>query len=139
MASGESPVVEETGGDEELARFRRLMKRAEDARRQEREERRITDMLERLEIKLTPAQKTKLMASMQSFRTKMGETMRKAFQGGGGREAAREAMDGLRQEFTVELQEYMSVGDVQKITDNSSGLLRGFGGFGGGRRGSGGR
>lgn len=140
------PVAEPT--DAEVARFRRLMERAEEARREERERERLAGFLERLEVNLNADQQEKLLATTRTYRRKWGETMRTVFstvreRGGdreGARDAARQAMDGLRQEFTVEIQEYLSVGDAQKITENINQLVRGgFMGRGGPRPGIDGR
>lgn len=128
----------------EVRRFRRLMERAEQLRRDEREMERVDQMLTRLEINLSPAQKQKYMDAQRAMREKVGETWRQAMQGGGGREAAQAAMQGLRDEFTTELTKFMSIGDAQRITEEGASMMRGFGALAGGdgdvraRRGPGG-
>ncbi len=124
--------------DDEVKRFRKIMERAEQQRREEREAERMDQMLARLEINLDAGQKKKLMGAQRDYRRKVGETMREAFRGGGGREAAREAMDGLREEYQTVLVEFMSVGDAQKIVEAGGGMrgmMRGRDGGGAGRRG----
>lgn len=125
------PALSEGGevepSEDEVKRFRKIMEAAERQRRDEREAERLQQMLARLEIDLNPEQQKQLLEAQRGFRRKMGETMRTAFQGGGGREAAREAMEGLREEYTTTLTKFLSVGDAQKIVEN--GGMRGFGGF----------
>lgn len=128
--------------DDEVRRFRKYMERAEQMRRDERELQRNDELLARLEINLDAGQKKKLFAAQRTYRRKIGEAWRTAMRenggrDGGGREAARGAMDVLREEFTTELTKFMSIGDAQKISENGAGM-RGFNAFrgrdGGGRR-----
>ena len=128
-----SPVI---AGDEptaeEVARMRKVMAKAEAQRRAEREIERLDRTLERLEITLNPSQKTKVIAAQAGYRSKIGNVWRSAFAGGGTREesmdTARKAMEGLRQELTTELTEFMPSGDAQKLSEGMGGMGGGFGG-----------
>jgi hypothetical protein len=123
--------------EDEVRRFRKIMERAEEMRRDERDLQRLDGMLTRLEITLDLDQKKKLLTAQRDFRRKVSETWRNAMRDGGGRDAARAAMDGLREEFTTEITKFMSIGDAQKISEQGAGMMRAFGGdigMGGARR-----
>lgn len=121
--------------DEEVERFRKIQQRADELRRAEQERERLTRFLDRIEVDLTEEEQDKLLATQRSYRRKFGEKMREIWQSGDDREVMRESMrtlgETMREEVSVEIQEYLSVGDAQKITENLNQLVRGFGGRGG--------
>lgn len=142
MAAPELPIDEEKPSEDSVRRFKRMMEAAQQMQRDERERERLQRTLERLELNLSEEQTDKLFSATREYRRKIGDVWRTAFRGNQGgdreqmREAARQGMETVREEFAVTINKFLPTGDAQKIVENAGQLgMRGFGGdMGGGRR-----
>jgi len=131
VPEGEQPA------NEDVRRFRRLMEAAEQQRRDERDRERLLAVLKDLDITLNAEQTNKLVAAQRDYRSKVGDVWRKAFSGireagadrEGMREAARQGMEGLRDQFGVTINKFVPSADAQKIIENMNRIGgRSFGG-----------
>jgi len=135
VAEGEQP------SSEDVKRFRRMLDAAEEQRRDERERERLLAQLKEMDVTLNAQQTEKLVDATRTYRGKIGEVWRNAFQGARGqdadrdaaRETARQGMEALREEFAVTINKFLPSGDAQKIVENLARIGgRGFGGMVGG-------
>lgn len=138
--AGAPEMSDEGPSEEEVRRFRKLNEAARQMEREEREMRRIDEVLANLEIDLSDKQKTQLGTAYREFQSKRGEMFRKAFATAReNNEDMREVMgkvrDDVNQEFASVITNFIPADDAQKISEslNTRGGMSRRMGMGGGR------
>lgn len=112
-------------------RIRELMEQAAQRRFQRGNEGRIDRTLQRLGIEITDDQKKKLDVAMTEHFGKVRDLFRSGRESGQSREDIRNQIQGLNQQFTQKVSEFIPAADAEAITSS----LTSFGGDRGGRRG----
>ncbi|MDJ0976789.1 MAG: hypothetical protein QNJ98_20200 [Planctomycetota bacterium] len=146
MPALEMPIVEEGEEDPEftedtLRSFRAMMEQVEQQRRDERIQEGLKRQLDRLGVELSEDQEQAVMKATLSFREKTRNMWRSLPRGADdeSRDKRREAMEGMREEYSKTVYSLVPAADAEKIV-NSMGRGMGFsprmrGGDGNSRRG----
>ena len=146
MPAIEMPIVEEGEEDPEftddtLRSFRAMMEQVEQQRRDERIQEGLKRQLDRLGVELSEDQEQAVMKATLDFRQKTRNMWRGLPRGADdeSREKRREAMEGMREEYSKTVYSLVPAADAEKIV-NSMGRGMGFssrmrGGDGNNRRG----
>lgn len=125
-AASEDPVAaegegrEREFGEKDIAWFRDLKKQVEDIERHERYVEVYGRQLDRLEVVLTPLQRTQVIEGMIAYRNKQRDLFRQMGTQNMSREQREEALGKLQEEYNQTVYSLVPSAEAQKIIDSMS-------------------